>query len=108
MRLRAQLWALLIALLSLAGCVSNNRLDRAEKVQIAKLTERARQHLQAQLGVRDEAIVVKSVRPLASLCYEQDTCTHRPGYVIELLADGRTYEYNARMLGNVWALWREI
>ena len=83
--------------------------DPQAKVQLASLTGRAKQHLQAQLGVRGEDILVTNIQPLEPLCHDPSVCAQsRPGYVIRLVADGQVYEYRARILGEACILWREV
>lgn len=83
--------------------------DPQTERQISSLTDRAKQHLQAQLGVRGEDILITNIQPLEPLCHDPSVCAQsRPGYVIRLVADGQVYEYRARILGEACILWREV
>jgi len=67
------------------------------------LSRMARQDLAKRLGIPEKEVKTGSVRrrtwPDASLgCPKPDTMyaqVETPGYVIELLADGKSYEYHA-------------
>jgi hypothetical protein len=83
--------------------------DSQPEIRIAELIDRAKQHLQAQLGARREDISVTNIRPLEPLCHDPSLCAKsRPGYVIRLVAEGQVYEYRARLLGEVNILWCEV
>jgi hypothetical protein len=83
--------------------------DSQTETQISGLVDRAREHLQAQLGVRREDIQVTDIQPLESLCHDPGLCAEgRPGHIIRLVAEGQVYEYRARILGKVCVLWREV
>jgi hypothetical protein len=76
---------------------------------IARASALAREDLQARFGHRAKDIAVKSVLPLAPLCRDRDACApDAPGYVIQLAAGGRLYEYRSRVSREVIILWREV
>jgi hypothetical protein len=83
--------------------------DSQSEGQLSGLTDRAKGHLQARLGIRREDILVINVQSLESLCYESGDCARsRPGYVIRLVAEDQVYEYRARVLGEICILWCEV
>jgi hypothetical protein len=103
-------WLILsVVLLSLTGFIPPDRPAPPEDAGVAILLRLARRDLQARLGIRAGAIVVASTRPFTFSCAGSDTCLGRqPGYVIRFAVGNLTYEYNARMLGNLGVLWHEV
>ena len=111
-----KVWLLLVMLLSLAGCVPLGASDCREDAQAAALVELAKEDLRRRLSVQTEAIAVQSVEPWVFPCFDADTfeaCrtdpgTSRPGYLIVLAADSLVYEYNGKVVGDFYLIWREV
>ncbi len=103
-------WLVLASiLLSLAGPALSQRSNPQEDTQIADLLLLARTDLQAQLGVRDEAIAVENTATSTFPCPPPDTCQGRqPGYIIRLSVDDLVYEYHAKRFGQLYILWHEV
>jgi hypothetical protein len=110
MILKSGRWLIItFVLLSLAGYMPSDRPARQEDAQVATLVHLARTNLRARLGIRSEAIVLESTRPLVFPCPAPDTCQERqPGYIVRLAVDNVVYEYNARMVGKQTILWHEV
>jgi hypothetical protein len=100
----------------LSGCVRElsppmtaGLADPQVKAEIAGLTQQAIWHLQAQLEIQSEDISVESIQPLEPLCCDPDLCPpNRSGYLIRLMVGELVYEYNAKNLGRMSILWREV
>jgi hypothetical protein len=100
----------------LIGCVREpvppmtaGSADPQVEAEIARLTQQAIWHLQAQLEVQSRGISVESIRPLESLCRVPDVCpSAHSGYLIRLMVDGLIYEYRARAGEEVSILWCEV
>ena len=83
--------------------------DPHVEAEVARLTQQAIRHLQAQLGVQSRGISVESIQPLESLCRAPDVCpSAHSGYFIRLMVDGLIYEYRARVGEEVSILWCEV
>jgi hypothetical protein len=109
-------------LLAVAGCsmpaaVPASRLDPERgRGEARTLIDLAKVNLQAQLDVQSTEIVVQSVesllfphlhRALNDAGWDEG---HRgsSGYTIKLVAAGSVYEYNGRVIGSSYVLWREL
>jgi hypothetical protein len=100
---------LLATLLAVTSCTPPDSLASDPVGQMAGLTELAKGKLATRLGVEPEQITVYSVGPLAFPAPRSDRSSPQPaGYVIKLGLNGTTYEYNAKRVGDLYLLWREL
>ena len=91
--------------LRFAAGLSDSRIEN----EIARLTQQAIQHLQAQLWVPSEDISVESIQPLEPLCCDPNACPQvHSGYLIRLMVNGLVYEYSARVGRGMSILWCEV
>ena len=102
-------WLVIAAVLLIVAVPAlSDKPDPQADGQIADLVLLARTDLQAQFGVRDEAIDLESAALFTFPCPPPDTCDGRqPGYLIRLRVDDAVYEYYAKRLGQRYILWHE-
>ena len=103
-------WLLLAAaLLSLVGCAATGGLGGLEDAALGELVALARADLQERLNVHAEAIALEGIASVAFPCAPPEPCRARErSYVIWLEADGRLHEYQAKALGELRIIWREV
>jgi hypothetical protein len=76
-------------------CFAADFSDPRIESEIARLTQQAIQHLQAQLQVQSEDISVESIRPLEPLCRDPNASLQaHSGCLIRLMVNGLVYEYS--------------
>jgi hypothetical protein len=111
-----------MTLLALAGCslpagIRASRLyPESDSDEVRLLVDLAKANLQAKLDVQTTDILVQSVESLRSAYPHSalddvgwhDRREGSSGYLIRLAVGGSVYEFNGRVIGPSYVLWREL
>lgn len=107
MKARLGVGLLFVALICLAGSAPLTKED----ARVARLAGMARERLGAQMRIQAQEIRVLSVETWTFPYRDASASRSQPeetGYVIRLAVGGQVYEYNAKVVGDLYVLWREV